>query len=586
MNVYKMILQFAKTLTRREKQTGLWIVGLMTLNAILDFFSVASFLPLILFAVSPNFLSQQSFLHDFYFTFGFETTQSFILTAVGLVLCFAIIKSIISLWIVKRKAAYAFTLASDLSTKSLTSYLSMSYEQFAQTDFTRELNRIANLPLAISNNVILPLANILSEGIVCLLLTTCVIVYDVRFAFFMMLIMMPVLILYSSQKKRLRAISDRLREEYPSLLKATLQTIESFLEIRVFRREPYFENRFRKKILDLKRTLLREHIVQNGSSRIVEVAAGLVICLLIVYVTLSRQNHQETIVQLSLYAGVSFRILPSLNRILTALTQLRSNQHLYEEIRPSVKPLAEKLEPKGKLDFNHQIACMSVSFSYSTHAPVLKDVSFSFIKGQKILISGVSGSGKTTLMLLLMGLLRPTSGEICIDGKILDNSIHHSWLEAISYVSQHPYLLDATLAENIAFGIPVTEIDYDKIQTVIDDVQLQTLVSSLPHGIRERIHERGVKLSGGQRQRLAIARALYLNSDVLFLDEITNHLDRQTELEIMELVGLLALEGKTIIMISHSNRIQNYFDRVITLNNGRVEELGIMGSGYSKIVNQ
>lgn len=586
MNVYKMMRQFVKTLTSREKQTGLWVVGLMTLNAILDFFSVASFLPLILFAVSPDFLSQQNFLHDLYFRLGFATTQSFILAAIGLVLCFALIKSIISLWIIQKKAAYAFTLASDLATKSLTSYLSMSYEQFAKTDFTRELNRITNLPLAISNNIILPLANILSEGIVCLLLTTCVIVYDVRFAFFMMLIMVPVLILYASQKKRLRAISGRLREEYPSLLKTTLQTIESFLEIRVFRRKSYFENRFREKNLDLKHTLIQEHIVQNSTSRIIEVAAGLVICLLIVYVTLSGQNHQETIVQLSLYAGASFRILPSLNRILTALTQLRSNQHLYDEIQPSTKSSATKIDGTAKLDFTRQIACTRVSFSYSSHIPILTDVSISFNKGQKILISGASGSGKTTLMLLLMGLLRPTSGEICIDGKILDHTIHDSWLAAISYVSQHPYLLDATLAENIAFGIPATEIDYYKIQTAIDSVRLQTFVNSLPHGISERIHERGVKLSGGQRQRLAIARALYLNSDVLFLDEITNHLDKQTEHEIMELIGSLALEGKTIIMISHSNRIQNYFDRVITLSPGRVEELSVMGSGYSKIVNQ
>jgi HlyD family secretion protein len=186
---------------------------------------------------------------------------------------------------------------------------------------------------------------------------------------------------------------------------------------------------------------------------------------------------------------------------------------------------------------------------------------------------GKSGSGKTTLLLLLLRYITPQTGGITIDGEKIAGQHAASFRRLMGYVPQSPYILDASVTENIAFGIEASEIDTQKIAKLVSDLDLQSWIDTLPQGIHTRIGEKGTKISGGQRQRLAIARALYYNAEVLLLDEITNQLDRQTEEAVMHLLRHDIFKNKTVIFITHKSDLLHYFHSIYTIEQGKIKSV-------------
>jgi ABC-type nitrate/sulfonate/bicarbonate transport system ATPase subunit len=189
------------------------------------------------------------------------------------------------------------------------------------------------------------------------------------------------------------------------------------------------------------------------------------------------------------------------------------------------------------------------------------------LRGKVAAFAGASGVGKSTLFNLLLGLLKPTKGEIRIDHAVLDAEVQTSWLRRVGYVPQEVFIFHGTLAENIALGSKV--VDRERIQNILHQVCLDKWLQTLPDGIDTVLGESGGRLSGGQKQRLGIARALYKDIDVLLLDEATSALDNATEREVNETLIELkrTYERLTILSIAHRESSLAYSDRVITLEN-------------------
>jgi ABC-type bacteriocin/lantibiotic exporter with double-glycine peptidase domain len=229
----------------------------------------------------------------------------------------------------------------------------------------------------------------------------------------------------------------------------------------------------------------------------------------------------------------------------------------------------QKHQTTERLEFNNEIELRNVGFSFDeNNSPILKNISLTITKGERIGIRGVSGVGKTTLFYIILGLYKPSSGAIYIDGEKLDDSNIRKWQNNIGYVSQSVFIADLSLAENIALGYNKDEIDYDRMNRVIELANLNDFVDSLPNGIDSHIGEQGCRVSGGQRQRIGIARALYRECDVLLLDEATSSLDNTTEQYINESIANLQKENEslTIIMIAHRESSLEYCNRIITLD--------------------
>jgi ABC-type multidrug transport system fused ATPase/permease subunit len=212
----------------------------------------------------------------------------------------------------------------------------------------------------------------------------------------------------------------------------------------------------------------------------------------------------------------------------------------------------------------------NLSFRYaadsSENSPwVLKNINLKLTKGARIGFMGVTGRGKSTLLDIIMGLLPPTNGELIIDGQSITNENRRAWQAHIAHVPQNIYLSDSTIEENIAFGIPKDEINYQQVEKAGKQAQIAELIESWPEGYKTFVGERGIRLSGGQRQRIGIARALYKNADVLIFDEATSALDNETENAVMK-----AIEGLerdlTILIIAHRLNSLKGCDQIVKLD--------------------
>jgi ATP-binding cassette subfamily B protein len=555
-----------KLIDPSQTRKGVLVILLVAFGSLLDFFSLAFFLPMLMLIVKPAFISENSAINKLYLFLQFQSQETFIISFAGFVLLFVVLKSIIGMYIARVKARFAFTTGSELALSLLNRYLETHFTRFLHVDYSRELNRLSGHPIAFANNIILPVTTLISEVLVALLIVAGVGYYDFRVLFLFCSILVPILVLIRMRKKSLKAIDRSLKEQYPVLLKYTYQIVEGFPEIRSYAKEKYFKEKFRTANNEVIQTHIRDQTLQSGTTRFGEVIAGVIICSLVTYAIVTRLPYQETLVLLGLYAGATFRFIPSVSRILVSMHQIRSHQYLLEELnipfqKNSTHPISHE-----EVSFNEKVEFRNVSFQYQDGEPLLKEITMTIKKGEMIALIGKSGAGKTTLLLILLRFLKETNGAILVDDKPLKND--QSWLKRIGYVPQRPYVLDGTVMENIAFGIPADLVNEKRVNDLIQYIELADWVAQLPAGMNTRLGEQGSKVSGGQRQRIALARALYADAEILLLDEVTNQVHHALEADILKLLGKLRSKGKTIVIITHKLSEPSLYDTVYRLENG------------------
>lgn len=269
------------------------------------------------------------------------------------------------------------------------------------------------------------------------------------------------------------------------------------------------------------------------------------------------------------------RLLPSLQQIYNGWANLKNSNSAMESVLAMLnQPLPQKVIVPEPLVLSEGIRLHGVNFSYGQDLPeVLQGLDLEIRRGERIGLVGETGSGKSTMVDLLMGLLAPTVGRVLVDGVDLYDRLHPerllAWRAAIAHVPQSIYLIDSSIAENIAFGVPSEKIDYELLRNVTNQAQISSFIESCPEGYQSFVGERGIRLSGGQRQRIGIARALYKQSSILVLDEATSALDMETEEQVMAAVESLSTD-LTVIMIAHRTSTVRRCDRVIRIAKGSV----------------
>ncbi len=277
---------------------------------------------------------------------------------------------------------------------------------------------------------------------------------------------------------------------------------------------------------------------------------------------------------LGLFAFAGYRMLPAFQNVYTSLSLLR---FYLPAVRVVVDELKGERAPRTRTDerlpFSHEIRLAGLGFDYEPGRPTLRDIDLTIPAHATIGLVGRTGSGKSTLVGLILGILTPTHGTISVDGTPLDAQTLPSWQNCIGYVPQDVFLIDGTITQNIALGVPADFVDEAAVARASKLAGLDDVLAGLPNGYATGVGERGARLSGGQRQRIGIARALYHDPDVIVFDEATSALDGETEAAVMAALG--ALSGtRTIIMIAHRLTSLRHADLVHVLEAGRLVASG------------
>jgi ABC-type multidrug transport system fused ATPase/permease subunit len=305
--------------------------------------------------------------------------------------------------------------------------------------------------------------------------------------------------------------------------------------------------------------------------------------LVVLYSVATRDGFAAGLPLLGLYAFAGYKMMPALQRIFvqlaemefssTALISLRTPLQMGEE--PGRHALVEDTNVVERIPLREAFGFRDVSYQYpGNEEPTLHSIDLTIPAGAKVGIVGPTGSGKTTIVDLILGLLRPTSGAVVVDGQTITDYTLRGWQASVGYVPQTIFLADTTIAGNIAFGIPPDRVDRGRVEAVAKLANLHEFVANqLPQGYDTPTGERGVRLSGGQRQRVGIARALYHDPDAVVLDEATSALDNATERLVMQAMDRLT-PTKTAIMIAHRLSTVRTCDVIFFLEGGRVTAQG------------
>lgn len=428
---------------------------------------------------------------------------------------------------------------------------------------------------------LLSLIQLLTEILVCGILVVFLFYTDAFSTTLIVLIFLLFSIFFALfYKKYSYKLGITVRHASADQLKWVNQSLSGIRELKVTDTENYFIAMFGKAATRLADSRRKQSIVGVVPRPILE---SVMICGLLAIMMFRIRlgaDISEFIPILSIYAISAFRMLPSFSRITNAYNNIMYSKAavnaVYEEIS-KIELLEKNIEKKNKTDTsntsnNEDIVVYNLDFKYGEeHEDVLNSVSMCFKHCESTAIIGESGSGKSTLADLVLGILKPTAGDIIFEGKSIYSDLK-KWHKLIGYVPQTIYLIDDTIRRNIAFGVMDQEIDEQKIWNALHEAQLDEFVRKLEDGLDTRVGDRGVRLSGGQRQRIGVARALYNDPKILILDEATSALDTDTENALMEAIDKMH-GNRTLLIIAHRLTTIKNCDRIYKVENHRTYEI-------------
>lgn len=459
-------------------------------------------------------------------------------------------------------------------------FLNRPYEKYLGADIPTVF-RITDSDIPQTFSLILAMLQLASEVVVSCLIFMVLLLNDPGMTLFIIAVFgLLTLFIVKVFKPRLNRIGARNQAIQSRIAKWRIQATYGLKDVKVLNREEFYVRNYYE-TGKVGAEVARNYAVLNNMPRLLIETVFIVSVLgfLVVYIN-GGGDITAMVTTISAFAIAAVRVLPSVNRINTYITEIAYTQpsldFVYDNLQEGMKTDAMLAERRAysqveKLKLDHQIELDHISFHYpDSEKNIFEDAHMIVPKGKSVGIIGTSGAGKSTIVDILLGLLHAQTGRITCDGVDIFKN-YESWLAQIGYIPQSIYLIDESIRDNIAFGIDADKIDEKRIWEVLEEAQLKEFVEELPEGLDTTIGDRGVRLSGGQRQRIGIARALYNDPEILVFDEATSALDNDTEAAVMEAVN--SFHGrKTMIIIAHRLNTIEKCDMIYKVENMKLVE--------------
>jgi ATP-binding cassette, subfamily B, bacterial PglK len=565
----------------RAKLAGVFLLSLV--QAVFQVIGTTSIFPFLALAADPDRIRRSHFGTRFLSLFPPMENFQLLLVAGVIAIAAILVSNAVNLLAEYVRTRYTANFAHWLRVRLLRRMASQPYTYFLQRNSGDLLKKILGDVGSYTTGVLLPLLDTVTRFMIAaLLLATLFLVQPVIALSAAIGLGGFYVITFRLLARKRREVDENLRKHYAGFYRQAYQILSGIKPVKVHRAEEHFLAGFAGHSAIITKMSARVPIFSNSPRYLVEPLAfgGLVVAVLVL--AARGRDFSDILPNLGVMALAGYRLMPAVQLLYGQLTQVSTVRHVVDEVYDefveaetdgSVSPAisSDALARARPLRWNDSITLREISFRYpGVSRPVLEEFSLTIPKNASLGVIGPTGSGKSTFVDLLLGLYQPTAGEILIDDKPLTPALVPAWQASIGYVPQDIFLIDDTIARNIAFGLPDTEVDPARLREACATAQLLEFIEGeLPAGFDTIVGERGIRLSGGQRQRIGLARALYHRPSLLILDEATSALDVATEARLLEALGSLA--GKlTMVVAAHRLSTIAGCDKVVDLRSAVV----------------
>lgn len=526
-------------------------------NVTLELLSIAYLLPFLMLAIDIHSKFENKLLQ-------FLFQKEHLVYSIILLITFFIIKNTIGIFIIKYQNKLIYAISSEISKNYTQSNIHNNYLFYQNQDKGDMIKNTIEVPNNFVTNVLLSLNTITSESIIITIIAAIGMFMFPKITLFTILVfLISLLIIYVFRKLKLKNVSKSLSSDYKNNVNFLLDLINGFFEIKSTSKEDVYLDKFNNSNKKLNNTHAFLSTMKNSNAKYIEIIIILIISLLIFYLVNYSTQSQKNVLLISFMASVFFRLIPSLNKLIIAISSIKSYNYTIDTILKNSRSKSNPVQNESDIDFKNYLKVENISFNYSEDHPLLCSINFQLNKGKIMGISGRSGTGKTTLLHIILKLIEPNSGKITIDDTEINNENKNAFLKQVAYVTQEPYIFGGTILENISIGETKEEIDFKKIEVLIKAIGFEEVIQNYSDKLYAETGNNGQKLSGGQKQKLAIIRALYCNPKILILDEATSQLDEENEINILNYIkGLSQKESLTVIIISHDKKVLKFCDNV------------------------
>ena len=571
---------------RRRVQIGMLFL-LMILTSFAEIISIGAVLPFLGALTAPDRIFALPFAQPFIHALSLTEPQELLLPLTVLFSFGALFSGLMRLVLLWVQTRLSHAIGADLSINIYRRTLYQPYAVHVARNSSEVIAGISGKANTVVYSTLLPLMHISSSTLMLVFILVTLLTIEPMIA---ITAITGFAAIYTgvilTTKKTLARDSKRQSFESNQVIKALQEGLGGIRDVLIDGTQATYCKIYRSADLPLRRATANILIISTSPRYAIEALGMVLIAVLAYSLAGSPSGIVSAIPVLGALALGAQRLLPVLQVAYAGWSSIRGNQaSLADALELLDQPIPAYADApvSAPIPFNNTITLKGLAFRYAENTPCVIQHGFtlSIPKGSRIGFIGATGSGKSTLLDILMGLLQPPLGDLAIDGIKITEQNKRSWQAHIAHVPQAIFLADTSIAENIAFGVPIDQIDYTRVGEAAEKAQVAQTIESWPDRYDTLVGERGVKLSGRQRQRIGIARALYKQADVIVFDEATSALDNDTERAVMEAIESLSDE-LTVIIVAHRLTTLKHCTEVVELEDGRIKRSG----SYANIVEQ
>ncbi|EMJ93477.1 ABC transporter, ATP-binding protein [Leptospira kirschneri str. JB] len=575
--------------SRRHKQFGILLI-LLVISSLSEMVSIGAVIPFLGVLTTPEKVFDMPYIQPIKEYLRIFNPQELILPLTLGFITIAIFTGLIRLLVLWVGNRLSFASGADLSLDIYRKTLYQPYRIHVMRNSSEIMGGILGKASGLVPALILPIINTLGGILIIGTILIALILFNpaISISVFIGFGVIYGIIGYVT-RKRLSIIGKIKSEEYTRVIKILQEGLGGVRDILLDGNQAVYCKIFEESDQKFRRASAESAFI-GGSPRFLIESFGMI--LLAIFAYLLSRSDSGLVTVLPLLGAIALgaqRILPILQQVYQSWVTIKGNEKAFWDVLELLdQNIPEYIDLNIKpLKFSDCVRIEDLAFRYHPDQSwVIKDLSFNIYNGDRIGFIGVTGSGKSTLLDIVMALLEPSKGKLIVDNQIIDsNTMKRAWQANIAHVPQSIYLSDSTIAENIAFGISLDQIDFDRVRMAAKQAQIDSHIMNLKDGYNTFVGERGIRLSGGQRQRIGIARALYKEASVIIFDEATSALDNETEKAVIEAIEGLG-KHLTVLLVAHRVTTLRNCNKIIELKSGKIFRTGTYTELFPDLVDK